>query len=79
MEIANQENNALLDALIGLQRQVKSYQDWRQLEAIWLREKLEMSGRETAAALNYELQTVHVLWHRWRQLGLAMFETLCEV
>jgi transposase len=74
MEIANEEKNAVLDALIGLQKQVKSYQDWRQLEAIWLREKLEMSGRETAAALNYELQTVHVLWHRWRKLGLAMFE-----
>jgi transposase len=74
MDIVEVEKNAVLDALIGLQKQVKSYQDWRQLEAIWLREKLAMSGRETAAALNYELQTVHLLWHRWRKQGLAMFE-----
>jgi transposase len=43
------------------------------METIWLREKLHMSGPEVAEVLQYRLQTVHLLWHRWLDKGMAIF------
>jgi transposase len=63
----------LLDALLEQQKKVKDIQQWRQIEAIWLREKLGMTGSEVAEALNYKLQTVHMLWHRWLSQGMLLF------
>lgn len=74
MPLTNEEKDAILERLMQLQGDVGDLRQWRQLEAVWLREKLGLSGSQTAAALNYRLQTVHLLWHRWLQRGLAMFE-----
>jgi transposase len=32
-----------------------------------------MSGEQFAQALNYRLQTVHVLWHKWLRQGMSLF------
>ena len=63
----------VLEALLLEQKKVKNVKEWRQMEAIWLREKLHMSGPEVAEVLQYRLQTVHLLWHRWLERGMAIF------
>ena len=47
---------------------------WKQMEAIWLRESLGLSGKEIATMLGYQIQTGYSLWHRWRGEGIKMFE-----
>lgn len=69
--VANTEE--VLEALIKEQRKITNVREWRQMEAIWLREKLHISGSQVAEALNYRLQTVHLLWHKWLKQGLAIF------
>ena len=63
----------VLEALLREQKKVRDIREWRQMEAIWLREKLHMSGPEVAEVLQYRLQTVHLLWHRWLERGMAIF------
>lgn len=63
----------VLEALLREQRKVKNIKEWRQMEAIWLREKLHMSGPRVAEVLQYRLQTVHLLWHQWLDQGMAIF------
>lgn len=63
-----------LDYLISLQRKATRFYEWRILEAIWLREKLSMSGAEVGKALGYRTQTVHLIWHRWKREGRAYLE-----
>lgn len=63
----------VLEALVQEQKKVKNIREWRQMEAIWLREKLHMSGPEVAKVLQYRLQTVHLLWHQWLERGMAIF------
>lgn len=67
-------NKDVLELLLIQQREVKDIKQWRQIEAIWLREKLSMSGPHVAEALGYRLQTVHLLWHRWLKLGITLFK-----
>jgi transposase len=55
------------------QKKVTNIREWRQTEAIWLREKLRMSGEQVAQALNYRVQTVHLLWHKWLHQGMSLF------
>jgi transposase len=62
-----------LDTLLKEQKKVKNVREWRQMEAIWLREKLHLSGPQVAQILNYRLQTIHFLWHRWRRQGMEIF------
>jgi transposase len=69
--VANKEE--VLAALIEEQKRITNIREWRQAEALWLREKLHMSGLQVAEALNYRLQTVYLLWHRWMKEGLAIF------
>jgi transposase len=69
--VANTEK--VLETLIEAQKNIASIREWRQLEAIWLREKLHMSGPQVAEALNYQLQTIYLLWHRWIHEGLTIF------
>lgn len=66
-------NEEVLATLIEEQKKITNIREWRQLEAIWLREKLHMSGPDVARALNYQLQTIHLLWHKWIKQGLAAF------
>jgi transposase len=33
-----------------------------------------MSGTEVAQALNYRVQTVHLIWHHWRRKGFEYLE-----
>jgi len=63
----------ILDRLLELQSQVGNVKAWKRLEAVWLREKLGLSGPEVAVALNYKLQTVHAIWHLWRREKEALF------
>ncbi len=63
----------ILEALLKVQKKVRNIGQWRQLQAIWLRERLNLSGPEVARLLNYRLQTVHLLWHKWLQQGLKVF------
>ena len=63
----------MLEQLLELQNQVKSVREWKRLEAVWLREKLGLSGTEVAEALNYRLQTVHAIWHFWRREQEGLF------
>ena len=63
----------VLERLLALQKQAQSITRWRRLEALWLREKLGLSGKEVAMALNYKLQTVHAIWHQWRQGQESVF------
>lgn len=74
MTASEDRRNAILERLLQLQGAVRDLRQWRQLEAVWLRERLGLSGPATAAALNYRLQTVHLLWHRWLREGPALFE-----
>ncbi len=60
-------------ALIEKQKKITNIREWRQAEALWLREKLHMSGPRVAEALHYRLQTVYLLWHRWMKEGLTIF------
>ena len=55
-------NDKVLELLLMQQKKVTNVREWRQTEAVWLREKLHMSGEQVAQALNYRLQTVHLLW-----------------
>ncbi|GEM_PF-4643516 len=55
-----------LERLLALPKQTRSIREWRRLEAVWLREKLGLSGPEVSAALNYRLQTVHAIQHQWK-------------
>jgi len=68
------EKGAMLDRLMNLQKEAGSYYQWRQMEAVWLKEKLGMSGTEVAEALNYRVQTVHLIWHRWKRKGFEYLE-----
>ena len=68
------DRDGVLEMVLKYQRTVKDFHEWRQLEAIWLREKLGLSGPEVAVALNYRVQTVHWIWHRWRRDGEAMLQ-----
>ena len=70
-QVANTEE--VLAALIEEQKKITTIREWRQTEALWLREKLHMSGPQVAQALNYRLQTVYLLWHKWMKEGLAVF------
>ena len=70
-QVANTEE--VLAALIEEQKKITNIREWRQAEALWLREKLHMSGPQVAEALNYRLQTVYLLWHKWMKEGLAVF------
>jgi len=63
----------VLEALLREQKKVKNIKEWRQMEAIWLREKLHMSGPQVAEILRYRLQTVHLLWHQWLDRGITIF------
>lgn len=67
------DNEEVLAALIEEQKRITNIREWRQTEALWLREKLHMSGPQVAQALNYHLQTIYLLWHRWIKEGVAMF------
>ncbi|MBU1319926.1 MAG: winged helix-turn-helix domain-containing protein [candidate division Zixibacteria bacterium] len=55
----------MVERLLVLQKQARNIREWRRLEVVWLRERLGLSGPEVSAALNYKLQTVHVIWHQW--------------
>lgn len=66
-------NEEVLDLLLMQQKKVTNVREWKQTEAIWLREKLHMSGEQVAQALNYRLQTVHLLWHTWLHRGMSLF------
>ena len=66
--------NPILDGLIELQKEVQNLSQWKQLEAVWLKEKLGMSGEEVADALNYRVQTVYLIWHRWKQEAFDSFK-----
>ena len=70
-QVANTKE--VLAALIEEQKKITNIREWRQAEALWLREKLHMSGPQVAEALNYRLQTVYLLWHKWMKEGLAVF------
>ena len=61
--VANTEE--VLKALIEEQKKITNIREWRQAEALWLREKLHMSRvlRGRRQALNYRLQTIYLLWH----------------
>lgn len=63
----------VLERLLALQKQAQTITGWRRLEAVWLREKLGLSGEEVATALNYKRQTVHAIWHQWRQERESVF------
>lgn len=63
----------MLERLLVLQKHARTAREWRRLEAVWLREKLGLSGREVAAALNYKLQTVHAIWHQWTKERESLF------
>lgn len=71
---AKQKRAELLDMLLGQQKEVRDIKQWRQMEAIWLREKLDLTAPQVGEALNYKVQTVHILWHRWLQQGMALFK-----
>lgn len=62
-----------LERLLELQRSVKSVTQWRVLEAVWLREKLGLSGGEVSEALGYKLQSVHLIWSKWNRQGERLF------
>ena len=62
-----------MDALLSAQKKTKNFARWRQRQAIWLRERLQLSGPHVARSLNYRLQTVHALWHKWLDRGMKMF------
>ena len=66
-------NDEVLELLLMQQKKVTNIREWRQTEAVWLREKLHMSGEQVAQALNYRLQTVHLLWHKWLHQGMSLF------
>ena len=70
-QVANTEK--VLETLLEAQKNITSIREWRQLEAIWLREKLHMSGPQVAETLNYQLQTIYLLWHKWIHEGLTIF------
>jgi transposase len=63
----------VVEVLLQEQKKVKNIKEWRQMEAIWLREKLHMSGPQVAEILQYRRQTVHLLWHQWLDRGIAIF------
>lgn len=63
-----------LESLCKLRKQVRVVRIWKQMEAIWLRESLGLSGNEIAMTLGYQIQTVYQLWHRWKREGMKMFE-----
>lgn len=69
------EKSEVLEILIELQKDVKSIPHWRQLEAVWLREKFGLNGQDVANALNYKLQTVHTIWHNWKQKGFSWLKS----
>ena len=43
-------NEEVLAALIEEQKRITNIREWRQAEALWLREKLHMSGPQVAAS-----------------------------
>ena len=63
-----------LEKLRKLKNQIRELKMWNQVEAVWLRESLGLSGKEIATTLGYQIQTVYPLWHRWRREGIKMFE-----
>ena len=63
-----------LEKLRKLKNQIRELKMWNQVEAVWLRESLGLSGKEIATTLGYQIQTVYQLWHRWRREGIKMFE-----
>ena len=70
---SSKTTDGVLDALLSAQKKTKNFARWRQLQAIWLRERLQLSGPHVARSLNYRLQTVHALWHKWLDRGMKMF------
>jgi transposase len=64
----------VLERLLALQKHVRNPREWRRLEAVWLREKLGLSAADVADALNYKLQTVHLIWHQWLQEKESLFQ-----
>jgi len=72
MDKGREEKEAVLNMLMRYQKEVKDTHQWRQLEALWLREKLRKKGKEVAEILHYRVQTVHYLWHRWLREGEGM-------
>jgi len=66
--------NTILDRLIELQKEAQTIVQWKQMEVVWLKEKFGMSGEEVAKVLNYRLQTVHMIWHRWKQESFDFFK-----
>ena len=63
-----------LNRLMELQKNIKSIYQWRQIEAVWLKEQLDLNGREVAEILNYKPQTVYLLWQKWSREGENFFE-----
>jgi hypothetical protein len=61
-----------LAALIEEQKKITNAREWRQAEAVRLREKLHIPGPQAAQALNYRLQTVYLLWRRRMKEGSAI-------
>jgi transposase len=68
------EKEAKLEWLLKRQKEVESIREWRRLEAVWLREKLGLSGVEVAEALHYRVQTVHLIWGEWSREQEALFQ-----
>lgn len=65
---------AILERLLALQKHVRNPREWRRLEVVWLREKLGLSAADVADALNYKLQTVHLIWHQWLREKESLFQ-----
>ena len=63
-----------LKKLRKLKNQTRELKMWKQVEAVWLRESLDLNGKETTTILGYQIQTVYQLWCRWKRKGIKMFE-----
>lgn len=52
--------------LMDLRSRIKSLYQWRQLEVVWLKQRLNLSNQKIARILNYKPQTVSFIWHKWK-------------
>jgi len=52
--------------LMDLRSRIESLYQWRQLEVVWLKQRLNLSNQKIARILNYKPQTVSLIWHKWK-------------
>lgn len=67
MANAKQEKNKYnsADSLMVLRSRIQSVYQWRQLEVVWLKQRLNLSNQTIARMLNYKPQTVSFIWQKW--------------